>query len=84
MDYSAQNTVSNVPYSPDLTPSDYFLFPNLKKSLAGQIFANNDKVESAVNGYFEEFDGSYYKQGVEDIEYRWEKCIASQGDYVEK
>ena len=23
------------PYSPDLAPSDYFLFPNLKKHLAG-------------------------------------------------
>uniref|UniRef100_A0A8D0B0W2 Uncharacterized protein n=1 Tax=Salvator merianae TaxID=96440 RepID=A0A8D0B0W2_SALMN len=26
------------PYSPDLAPSDYFLFPNLKKSLKGQHF----------------------------------------------
>jgi len=26
------------PYSPDLAPCDFFLFPNLKKSLAGQKF----------------------------------------------
>ncbi len=26
----------NPPYSPDLTPRDFFWFPNLKKSLAGQ------------------------------------------------
>ena len=51
--------LSHAPYSPDLAPSDYFLFPNLKKWLGGR-FTNNEEVESAVNGYFEEFNGSYY------------------------
>jgi hypothetical protein len=27
--------LSHPPYSPDLTPADYFLFPKLKKELAG-------------------------------------------------
>ena len=27
--------LSHTPYSPDLTPADYFLFPKLKKELAG-------------------------------------------------
>jgi len=31
----------NPPYSPDLAPCDFFLFPNWKKSLAGQKFASN-------------------------------------------
>ncbi|KOC61938.1 Histone-lysine N-methyltransferase SETMAR [Habropoda laboriosa] len=74
----------HAPYSPDLAPSDYFLFPNLKKWLGGKRFANNEEVESAVDGYFEELDDSYYKQGIEDIEHRWEKCIELKGDYVEK
>ena len=39
------------PYLPDLAPSNYFLFLNLKKWLGGQRFANNEEVESAVNGY---------------------------------
>jgi len=29
------------PCSPDLAPCDFFLFPNLKKSVAGQKFASN-------------------------------------------
>ena len=49
-------------YLLDLAPSDYFLFPNLKQWLGGQRFANNKEVESAVNGYFEELDGSHHKQ----------------------
>ena len=32
------------PYSPDLAPCDFFLFPNLKKSLAGQKFESNEEV----------------------------------------
>jgi histone-lysine N-methyltransferase SETMAR len=74
----------HAPYSPDLAPSDEFLFPNLKKWLGGKRFADNEAVESAVHGYFEELDGSYYKQGIEAIEHRREKCIELQGDYVEK
>jgi len=30
------------PYSPDLTLCDYFLFPNLKKSVAGLNFESNE------------------------------------------
>ena len=63
---------------------DYFLFPNLKKWLDAQRFANNEEVESAVNGYFEKLDGSHYKQGIEANEHRWEKCIKLKEDYVEK
>ncbi|QQP57739.1 Putative DD34D transposase [Caligus rogercresseyi] len=32
------------PYSPDLTPSDYFLFADLKRMLAGKKFKDNDGV----------------------------------------
>ena len=60
----------HTPYLPDLAPSDYFLSSNLKKWLDPQIFANNEEMESAINGYFEELDGSHYKQGREAIEYR--------------
>ena len=60
----------HAPYSPDLAPSDYFLFLNSKKWLGGQRFANNEEVESAVNGYFEKLDGFKYKQGIEAIEHR--------------
>lgn len=74
----------HAPYSLDLAPSDYFIFPNLKKWLGGKRFSNNEEVESAVEGYFEEIDGSHYKQGIEAIEHRWQKCIELQGDYVEK
>ena len=52
----------------------------MKKWLGDQIFANNDEVESTVNGYFEELDDSHYEQGIEAIEHLWKKCIELKGD----
>ena len=39
--------IDHPPYSPDLAPSDYFLFPNLKKALKGRKLSN-DKSSRAV------------------------------------
>ena len=33
------------PYSPDLAPSNYYLFPNLKRWLCGRRFESSEKVE---------------------------------------
>ncbi|XP_023220365.1 histone-lysine N-methyltransferase SETMAR-like [Centruroides sculpturatus] len=74
----------HAPYSPDLAPSDYFLFPNLKNWFGDKRFANNEEVESAVDGYFEKPYNSHYKRGIEAILHCWKKCIELKGDYVEK
>ena len=41
--------VSHPPYSPDLAPSDYYLFPNMKKWLAGKRFYGNEDVIAETN-----------------------------------
>jgi histone-lysine N-methyltransferase SETMAR len=71
-------------YSPDLAPSDFSLFPNLKKFHAGKKFASDLEVIAASNAYFEELYESAYKDGIKALEYRWNKCIQLEGDYVEK
>ena len=76
--------VSHPPYSPDLAPSDYYLFPNMKKWLAGKRFYGNEDVIAETNGYFSDLDKSYYSEGINKLEQRWTKCISLKGDYVEK
>ena len=44
--------VNHPPYSPDLVPSDYLLFPNMKKHLAGKQYRTDDEVISAVEEFF--------------------------------
>lgn len=68
--------VPHPPYSPDLAPSDYYLFPDLKKWLGGKRFESNGEVIAATEAYyFKEFKKSYYSKGIEKLENRWTKCI---------
>ena len=41
-------------YSPDLAPSDYFLFPNMKKHLAGKQYQTNYEVICAIEDFFKD------------------------------
>ena len=54
------------PYSPDLAPSDYFLFPKLKKWLGGKRFDSNDNIISQTKAYFEDFEKSYFLEGIKN------------------
>jgi histone-lysine N-methyltransferase SETMAR len=40
------------PYSPDLAPFDFQLFPKLKMFLGGPRFSSNEEVTSVVDDYF--------------------------------
>ena len=42
-------------YSPDLASYNFLLFPNLKKSLAGQIFEPSKEVIAATEAYFTDY-----------------------------
>ena len=72
------------PYSPDLAPCDYYLFPNMKKWLGGKRFTSNEEVEWETEAYFGGFDAEYFSDGIKKLEHRWAKCIELKGDYVEK
>ena len=54
----------HTPYSPDLAPSDFFLFPNMKKWLDERRFASNAEVIAEANAYFEGLEKSYYAEGL--------------------
>jgi len=67
-----------------LTPCNFFLFPNLKKSLAGQKFASNEEVVSATEAYLADIEKTYFSDGLKKFKHRWVKCIELKEDYVEK
>jgi histone-lysine N-methyltransferase SETMAR len=73
------------PYSPDLAPSDFCLFPKLLKLfLACQRLSSNQEAIAAVEGYFADLTKNHYRDGIMALEYCWNKCIFLKGDYVEK
>lgn len=75
--------ISQPPYSPDLAPSDFFLFPNFKRFLSGKRFNSNEEVKQETEQYFGGYPSTYFLEGIEKIENRWYRCIDLQGSYVE-
>ena len=76
-------TCPHPPYSPDLTPSDFHLFPQIKKALAGCHFASDDII-IAIEEFFESQTKELFYTGFKALQHRWSKCSALEGDYVEK
>jgi transposase len=75
---------SHLPYSPDLAPSDFHVFPHLKRNLKGIHFTSDDKAKQAVTSWIKQITPEFFIDGMRKLVLRWEKCIERQGDYVEK
>ncbi|UYV77657.1 hypothetical protein LAZ67_15001833 [Cordylochernes scorpioides] len=67
----------HAPYSPDLAPSDFNLFPHLKKKLSGIHFRSDEEVIDAS------LETSFFLEGIKALEPRRKKCIDLKGEYVE-
>lgn len=72
------------PYSPDLAPSDYHLFREMKAWLGGQRFANNDELQNAVTTYLGSLAADFFEEGIGKLVSRYDKCLNLHGDYIEK
>lgn len=70
------------PYSPDLAPSDFFLFGVLKHRLEGKKFANPDELLEAIVEVTGSIPRSELKAAFLEWEQRLRKCIELNGDYV--
>lgn len=76
---------SNIhPIVQTLAPSDYCLFPDLKKCLRGKRFSDDEELKSAINAYFAAKEEIYFFEGLKKLISRCNKCIDVRGDYIEK
>lgn len=76
--------IHHPPYSPDLAPSDYCLFGELKKHLRGKMFESAEDLEECVRSFFDDLPPSFYHDAFEDLPVRWRKCVDSEGNWFEK
>ena len=87
MDAVERNGYELIPhpaYSPDLAPSDFFLFPNLKKNIRGLHFRSDEEVMTAVEEWVNGKDPDFFSSGLMALEHHWSKCITLEGNYIEK
>ena len=70
------------PYSPDLAPSDYYLFRSLQNSLNGKIFNDDKSVKLHLVQFFADKDQKFYKRGIMNLPKRCQKVIEQNGEYI--
>ncbi len=75
--------VPHPPYSPDLAPCDYFLFPEIKKQMRGIPYRNIAQVQQAANDIMRAIPVEHFEEAIKDLPIRWAKCIQAGGDYFE-
>ena len=71
------------PYSPSLTPSDFFLFPKMKKVLKGKHFADVEEVKQKTAEELKDIKINKFKNCFEPWKKCLDRCIASKGEYFE-
>ena len=66
-------TVSHTPYSPDLAPCDFWLFPKLR----GCCYETIEEMKEAVTKVIDTLTQEDFRKLLE----WYNKCIAARGDY---
>ncbi len=81
---TGQKVVDHPALSPDLAPSDYWLFPRIKKALRGRHFPSLDAVEAAVRHEVGLITVAEYREALlTKWPMRWARCVHHNGDYFE-
>ena len=83
LNYLGFQCLDHPPYSLDLAPSDYHLFPGLKKQLKGRHFSSNTEVIAATETWLDGQPSEFFLSGLQKLEQWAKKCIELRGDYVE-
>ncbi|UYV60576.1 hypothetical protein LAZ67_1001572 [Cordylochernes scorpioides] len=72
------------PYSPDIAPNDFFLFPKLKAVLKGRHFDTREDIIEKSLLALKSIPKEAYKNCFDNWEKRWRWYVEARGDYFEK
>ena len=75
--------LEHAPYSPDLAPADFFLFPKVKEQQSG-LTLTQDSLKTTWEGVTRSIDREEFAAAFRRWYERCEKCIQIGGGYVEK
>jgi len=75
--------VPQPPYSPDLAPADFFLFPKLKSTLKGRCFDIFDEIQKNSMKKLFAIQKEAFQKAFQSWQKCWERCVASEGNYFE-
>ena len=70
------------PYSPDLAPSDYYLFKHLHYFLNDKIYSKRDQLKQDLDDFFASQPVEFFKKRIEKLVKRWQQVVDSDGEYI--
>ena len=80
---NSTNIIEQPPYSPDMAPTDFCLFPKLKLPLRGTLFQSIENIKKNSRRELKSIPENAFKKCFDDWIIRWHKCIISGGAYFE-
>ena len=84
--YLAKNNLpvmEHPPYSPDLAPCDFFLFPKIKSAVKGTRFESVDAVKAKATQLLNSLTQDDLQHCFQQWKIRMERCRDRGGDYIE-
>ena len=72
------------PYSPDLAPSDYYLFPLLKEYFKARRYEDRSALASSIHQCLNGLSEDDFTAAIQQLPEPWRKCISVDGRYSEK
>ena len=85
-DFFAKNNTALVrqpPYTLDLAPCDFWLFPKLKTTLKGTRFRSRKDIMEKTTAELRNIPDEEFKRCLQKWQRRSEKCMYLQGEYIE-
>ena len=71
------NTLPQPPYSPDLAPCDFWLFPKLR----GYRYETIEEMKEAMTNVIDTLTQEDFHGAIQKFLEWYNKCIAARGDY---
>ena len=76
--------LEHAPYSPDLAPLDFAVFPYLKSQLRGRKFNDLRELQQETLNLFRGLNSSWFSSVFDKWVERHRKCVDHNGEYFEK
>jgi len=74
-------TVPHPAYTPDLAPSDFYVFSKMTLRLKGQRFISIEKIEAELQQVLNTTTPAFLNECIQKWHNHWDLCIQAQGDY---
>lgn len=75
--------VPHPPYSPDMAPCDFWLFPKLKNPLKGQRFQDRNEIQANATRQLNNIPENAFQKCYQQWQERLQKCVDAEGSYFE-